>query len=54
MVKRSSLTVAMVMEAISDAKSLYILSRVASAEVDSQLLLSEKKLTPKSILLSHA
>jgi hypothetical protein len=38
----------MVMDALSDTKSLYILSRVAVAEVDSQFLLSETRLSTRA------
>jgi hypothetical protein len=48
MVKRSSISASTVMEAISDAKSFYILTAVAHAEVDSQFLLSKTRLSTRA------
>jgi predicted transcriptional regulator len=47
MVKRSGLSVSMVMKAICDQQSFYILTIVAHAEIDSQLLLSETRLSTR-------
>ncbi|MGC2425776.1 MAG: hypothetical protein WA421_01970 [Nitrososphaeraceae archaeon] len=42
------MSTARVMMAISDKKSLYLLTKIAFAEVDSEFLLSETKLTAKA------
>ena len=51
----SCISTAMVMAALSDIKSLYLLSKIALAEVDSQFLLSEVRLSPKAFYsrMSH-
>ncbi len=46
----SSMSIARVMMAISDKKSFYLLTKIAIAEVDSESLLSETKLS-EGILL---
>jgi hypothetical protein len=44
----SCVSIRMVMAALSDAKSLYLLSKLALAEVDSQFLLSDTRLSAKA------
>ena len=48
MEQSSSMSTARVMMAISDKKSFYLLTKIAFAEVDSQFLLSETKLSAKA------
>ena len=48
MEKSSCMSTARVMMAISDKKSFYLLTKIAFAEVDSQFLLSETKLSVKA------
>jgi hypothetical protein len=48
MEKSSCMSTARVMMALSDKKSFYLLSKIAFAEVDSQFLLSETKLSAKA------
>ena len=48
MEKSSCVSTTRVMVALSDAKSFYLLSKIAFAEVDSQFLLSETKLSVKA------
>ena len=48
MEKSSCISTARVMVAFSDAKSFYLLSKIAFAEVDSQFLISETKLSVKA------
>jgi DNA-binding HxlR family transcriptional regulator len=46
--RSSFISVTMVLAALSDKKSLYLLSKIALAEVDSQFLLAETRLTSKA------
>lgn len=48
MEQSSSISTARVMMAISDKKSFYLLTKIAFAEVDSESLLSETKLSAKA------
>ena len=48
MEKSSRISTARVIVALSDNKSFYLLSKIAFAEVDSEFLLSETKLTAKA------
>ena len=48
MEQSSSMSTARVMMAISDKKSFYLLTKIAFAEVDSESLLSETKLSAKA------
>ena len=48
MEKSSRISTARVIVALSDNKSFYLLSKIAFAEVDSQFLLSETKLSTKA------
>jgi len=48
MEKSSDICVQKVMSALSDAKCIYIITQIASAEVDSETLLSESELSKKA------